>query len=117
MIEITVVIVSYNVKPFLEQALQSIITSLKGISSEMFVVDNGSGDGSAQMVRKRYPSVRLIENRENLGFARANNQALKQARGEMVCLVNPDTLVQEDTMALCLSYLKEHEDTGAVGCK
>ena len=77
MSEISIVIVSYNVKPFLEQALNSILKALEGISSEIFVVDNGSGDGSALLVKERFPQVKLIENKENLGFARANNQALK----------------------------------------
>ncbi len=117
MSEISIVIVSYNVKPFLEQALNSILKALEGISSEIFVVDNGSGDGSALLVKERFPQVKLIENKENLGFARANNQALKIAKGKNLCLINPDTLVQEDTFKVCLDYLNTHSDVGMVGCK
>ena len=117
MVEISVIVVSYNVKPFLEQALHSVSKALRGISSEVFVVDNGSGDGSGLLVRERFPGVHLIQNEENVGFARANNQALRRTKGKAVCLVNPDTLVREDTFRVCLDYLDSHPDVGAVGCK
>lgn len=117
MMKLSVVIVNYNVKAFLERALSSIVTALEGIPSEVFVVDNDSTDGSNQMVRERFPDVHLIANNENVGFAKANNQALRQARGEIVCLINPDTLVQEDTFRTCLDYLDENPKVGAVGCK
>ena len=117
MIELSVVIVNYNVKSFLEQALLSIFKALEGIVSEVFVVDNGSGDGSGHLVRERFPQVHLIENRDNRGFARANNQALRKARGKTICLVNPDTLIREDTFRVCLDYLHAHPAVGAVGCK
>ena len=115
--ELSVIIVNYNVRPFLERALESIFTALEGIPSEVFVVDNGSGDGSVHMVRMKFPSVRLIENEENVGFARANNQALREVKGKMVCLINPDTLVREDTFKVCMDYLKTHSNVGVVGCK
>jgi len=117
MVDLSVIIVSYNVRFFLEQALLSISKALKTVSSEIFVVDNGSGDGSIAMVRSRFPDVHLIANTENMGFARANNQALSMARGKVVCLINPDTLVQEDTFRVCLDYLNGNPDTAAVGCK
>jgi GT2 family glycosyltransferase len=117
MIDLSIVIVSYNVKLYLEQALRSIDKALDNIRSEVFVVDNGSGDGSADLVRKKFPKVRLICNQENVGFAKANNQVLKLARGNAVCLINPDTLVREDTFHSCLNYLKRHPDVGVVGCK
>ena len=115
--ELSVIIVNYNVRPFLERALESIFTALKGIPSEVYVVDNGSGDGSVPMIRKKFPSVKLIENEENVGFARANNQALREAKGDMVCLINPDTLVREDTFKVCMDYLQTHSEVGVIGCK
>lgn len=115
--DISVVVVSYNVKQYLEQSLDSIFKALKGFTAEVFVIDNDSGDGSSSMVKKRFPRVRLIENRENTGFARANNQALSLSAGEFVCLINPDTLVREDTFRVCLGYLRKHPEAGAAGCK
>ncbi len=117
MMSLSVIIVNYNVRPFLEGAMLSIFKALDGIDSEVFVVDNGSGDGSVPMVRQRFTQARLIENKENVGFARANNQALQKAQGEFVCLINPDTLVRADTFKVCLEYLQQHPDVGAVGCK
>ncbi|MBN1894459.1 glycosyltransferase [bacterium] len=117
MIALSVILVNYNVKRYLEQALLSIRKALEGISSEVIVVDNASSDGSVSMLRARFPDVILIENRENAGFARANNQALKRASGKTVCLINPDTLVREDTFSKCLDYLARHPETGMVGCK
>jgi len=116
-LDISVILVSYNVKQYLEQALDSIFKALSDFRSEVFVVDNGSGDGSSAMVKRRFPRVRLIENGRNLGFARANNRALARARGEAICLINPDTLVREDSFKACLGYLNTHSDVGAVGCK
>jgi O-antigen biosynthesis protein len=115
--DISVVVVSYNVKSYLESALSSIRTALAGLTSEVFVVDNASIDGSAAMVRSLFPEVRLVANPTNVGFARANNQALAQASGRAVCLINPDTLVREDTLRTCLAHLRAHPDIGAVGCK
>ena len=117
MVKISVIIVNYKVRDFLEQALLSIEGALEGIPSEVFVVDNGSGDGSVPMVRERFPFVSLMENEENVGFARANNQAIRQAKGEVLCLINPDTLVREDTFRVCLDYLDAHPDVAALGCK
>ncbi len=117
MIEISVIIVSFNVKKYLEQSLRSIMAALRGMSSEVIVVDNGSRDGSVSMIRRRFPEVLIIDNKDNLGFARATNQALKRIRGRAVCLINPDTVVREDTFRLCLKYLNDHEDVGVVGCK
>lgn len=115
--DISVVIVSYNVKPYLEQALRSVRKALDGIPSEIFVVDNASGDGSAAMVRALFPEVRLIVNEANAGFARANNQALRLAAGRAVCLINPDTIAGEDTFRVCLRELDARPDAGMIGCK
>ncbi|MCD6117271.1 glycosyltransferase [bacterium] len=115
--KLSVIIVNYNVKPFLQQALASVSRALKGMDSEIIVVDNGSGDGSVQLVQREFPDVNIIRNQENAGFAKANNQAIKIADGEVIALVNPDTLIREDTFNVCLDYLESHNDVGAVGCK
>jgi GT2 family glycosyltransferase len=117
MMDLSVIIISYNVKPFLQRALHTILSALEGIPSEVIVVDNDSGDGSTLMVQEQFPEIHLIKNRENVGFAKANNQAMRLAKGDMICIINPDTLVQDDTFRVCLDYLKMHSDVGAVGCK
>ena len=114
---ISVVIVSYNVRDLLENCLHSLNSALDGIPAEVFVVDNNSDDGTVDMVRQRFPSVLLIANDDNLGFARANNLALARARGEYLLLLNPDTLVQEDTIATMLRFFRENDDVGMAGCK
>jgi O-antigen biosynthesis protein len=115
--ELSVVIVNYNVRQFLENALISLVHALKGIDGEIFVVDNASEDGSVEMVRSKFPDVRVIANKENVGFARANNQALRQAKGDYLLLINPDTLVQEDTLHVMLKFFRESPDAGMAGCK
>ena len=115
--DLSVVIVNYNVRAFLEQALSSVVRAAEGLAVELFVVDNGSADGSVEMMRERFPDVRLIANEENAGFAKANNQALRLARGRHVLLLNPDTIVQEDTLRTLLGFMAAHPEAGAVGCK
>lgn len=115
--EISVIIVNYNVKEFLQQALLSLRKALEHISAEVFVVDNASDDGSAEMVSREFPEITLIENTRNIGFARANNAALRMARGKFLALVNPDTIAQEDTFSTLLAFMREYEDAGMVGCK
>jgi len=114
---LSIIIVNYNVKEFLEQALQSIQKATVNLDAEVFVVDNHSVDESVKMVRRKYPWVQLIVNEQNAGFAAANNQALQQARGDYLLVLNPDTLVQEDTFATMIDYLDEHPDVGMAGCK
>ncbi|MFQ5823399.1 MAG: glycosyltransferase [bacterium] len=116
-IELSVIIVNYNVKEFLEQALISVKKALRGISSEIIVVDNASRDGSAQLIQQRYPDVHLLVNSKNLGFAKASNQGLRKAKGKYLALLNPDTIVQEDTFSTMLDFSKKHPDTGMLGCK
>ena len=115
--DLSVVVVNYNVCTFLEQALRSVEQAGAGLAVETFVVDNGSADGSAEMVRARFPDVRLVANEENVGFAKANNQAIREARGRHVLLLNPDTIVQEDTFHALLRFMAAHPEAGAVGCK
>ena len=114
---LSVVIVNYNVKFFLEQCLNSVFEAAKGMDAEVWVVDNNSVDGSVAMLKDKFPQVRLIANTENLGFAKANNQALRQVTGDYVLLLNPDTLVESDTFAKCLAFMDEHPDCGGLGVK
>lgn len=114
---LSVIIVNYNVRHFLEQALGSVRRAMEGIEGEVWVVDNHSADGSVEMVRERFPWVKLIANLDNPGFAVANNQAIRQSSGQYVLLLNPDTLVEEDTFHKCLNFMDLHPESGALGCK
>jgi len=114
---ISIIIVNYNVKDFLNQAVHSIKKALSGIGAEIFVVDNASRDNSTTMLKENFPNVTLIENKSNVGFAKANNQAISQAKGKYLVLINPDTLVQEDTFCTLVNFLEIHPDAGVVGCK
>jgi len=113
--KLSVVIVSYNVRSYLEQCLQSVQRALEGTEGEVFVVDNHSDDDSVETVRQHYPWVRLIENQENLGFAKANNQAIRQAQGDYILLLNPDTVVAEETFHGVLAFMDEHPKAGGAG--
>jgi len=115
--QLSVVIVNYNVRVFLENALTSVIKAMEKIDGEVFVVDNASDDGSVEMVRQKFPRVKLIVNDRNLGFAAANNRALEKCRSDFVLLLNPDTLVQEDTIQVMIKYLNDHPEAGMAGCK
>ena len=115
--EVSVVIVSYNVSSYLDQALTTLREALEGITAEVFVVDNASADDSVTMVRRKHPWVSLVENDRNLGFASANNQALARATGEFVLLLNPDTVLRRDTVATMISFFREHPEAGAAGCR
>lgn len=116
-LQLSVIIVNYNVREFLDHALTSLRKAMKGIRGEIIVVDNASDDGSVEMVRKRYPNVELIASDLNLGFAKANNVALKRARGKYLLLINPDTVVQEDTLRVMIGFFEEHSEVGLAGCK
>ena len=113
--KLSVVIVSYNVRDYLENCLQSVSRALEGIEGEVFVVDNHSDDDSVEAVRSQYPWVRLIENQENMGFSRANNIAIREACGEYVLLLNPDTIVEEATLREVLRFMEEHPKAGGAG--
>ncbi len=115
--KLSIVIVNYNVKAFLQQALESILKSTQFIDTEIFVVDNHSVDGSIDMLQSQFPQVKLIQNQNNLGFAKANNQAIKQATGEYIWVLNPDTLVQEDTPEKLIQVMEADESIGLLGCK
>ena len=112
---LSVVIVNYNVKYYLEQCLESVRRASQGLQVEVFVVDNLSTDGSVPYLRERFPEVTFIENNENVGFARANNQAIRQSRGEYVLLLNPDTILCEDTLRRFVDFMDAHPEAGAAG--
>jgi O-antigen biosynthesis protein len=116
-ITFSIVIVNYNVREFLDQACKSVISALRGHSYEIWVVDNASSDGSVDFIQSHFPQVRLLVNRTNVGFAQANNQALAQCQGRYICLLNPDTIVEEKTFTVLQSFLEQHPEAGAVSCK
>jgi GT2 family glycosyltransferase/lipopolysaccharide/colanic/teichoic acid biosynthesis glycosyltransferase len=115
--KISVIIVNYNVRDFIMHALQSIKRALADIPSEIIVVDNASVDGSVEMISNHFPKVILIQNDKNVGFAAANNMALKQSKGEFIVLINPDTIVQEDTFTSLIAFMKQTPQAGAATCK
>ncbi len=117
MIELSIIIVNYNVKEFLQNLLKSIQQATKEISHEVIVVDNASDDGSVEVLKEKYPHVKLIENKENVGFGKANNQGMKLARGKYFVLINPDTIVKEDTFEKMMIFFESNAKTGMAGCK
>lgn len=115
--QISIIIVNYNVKYFLEHCLMSVMRATQNLDAEIIVVDNCSSDDSAAMVSQKFPSVVLIANKDNIGFARANNQALRKAKGDYILYLNPDTIVPEDCFVQCLNYMEAHPEAGALGCR
>lgn len=95
----------------------SVQKAMRGIDVDVWVVDNHSADGSVKMLEEKFPWVHTVANEENVGFSRANNQAIRQSKGEYVLLLNPDTVVQEDTFRKCLDYMDAHSDAGGLGVK
>lgn len=116
-IKLSVIIVNYNVEYFLEQCLNSCIKAMKDVSCELFVVDNNSIDGSLDMVRTKFPNVQLIANKDNVGFSKANNQAMRIAKGEYVLLLNPDTVVEEDTFKKVVDFMDKTPEAGGLGVR
>lgn len=115
--KLSIIIVNYNVKYFLEQCLYSVRKASKGINLEVIVVDNNSVDGSVEMLKDKFREIILIENKKNTGFSVANNQGIEISKGEYVLLLNPDTVVQEDTFSKILLFMDEHPDAGGLGVK
>ena len=115
--QLSVIILNYNVRYFLEQCIISVQKALQNIEGEIIVVDNNSVDGSCQMVKQKFPNVKLIENKENLGFPKGNNIGVAQAKGEYLCILNPDTVVAEDTFNKLLKTENWKLTTGLIGCK
>mgnify|MGYP002638712354 FL=1 len=115
--QLSIVIVNYNVKYFVEQCIHSIQKAVNGLTAEVFVVDNNSVDGSVRMIREKFPEVHLIENKDNKGFSKANNQAIKKAKGKYILILNPDTILEDDTLTKCVNFMDDHPDAGGLGVK
>jgi GT2 family glycosyltransferase len=116
-LDLSIIIVNYNVKEFLLNLLHSIEKASSKIKKEVIIVDNASDDGSVELIKNKFPFVRLIENKVNAGFGKANNQALKIARGNFILLINPDAVVSEDTFDKMISFFNDYPDAGLAGCK
>ena len=117
MVDLSIVIVNYNVRHFLEQCLDSVYNASKNIRVEVFVIDNASVDGSQEYITTRFPQVDYTYNIKNLGFSKANNQGIRHAKGRYILLLNPDTLVEEDTFSKCVAYMDGHNNVGGLGVK
>ena len=115
--QLSVIILNYNVRYFLEQCVLSVQKALEGIDGEIIVIDNDSSDDSCAMMQQRFPEVKLISNTENLGFPKGNNIGVAQAKGEYICILNPDTIVAEDTFSKILNPINWTPETGIIGCK
>ncbi len=115
--KLSVVILNYNVRYFLELCLKSVQEALISIDAEIIVIDNNSSDDSCAMVERLFPNIKLIRNQENIGFSKANNQAVKEARGQFICILNPDTVVAEDTFTRLIEFAQSKQNIGAIGCK
>jgi GT2 family glycosyltransferase len=116
-LDLSIIIINYNVKEFLQNLLHSIEKASGNISKEIIIVDNASDDGSVELIRNKFPSAKLITNTKNFGFGKANNQALKIAEGDYILLINPDTIVSEDTIEKMINFFKINPEAGLAGCK
>lgn len=115
--QLSVVILNYNVRFFLEQCVRSVQKALQNIDSEIIVVDNHSSDNSCRMIKELFPDVILIENQDNTGFPKGNNIGVARAKGKYLCILNPDTVVSEDTFSQLLDFAQNKTNLGIVGCK
>ncbi|MBF6642502.1 glycosyltransferase family 2 protein [Flavobacterium sp. J49] len=119
--QLSVIILNYNVRYFLELCVLSVQKAIQNLDAEIIVIDNNSSDDSCAMMKQRFPNVKLIENKENSGFPKGNNIAVREAKGEYLCILNPDTVVSEDTFEKLLSFVssqaQSRDDLGIVGCK
>ena len=115
--KLSVIIVSYNVRELLTACIDSVAKAAEGIDTEVFVVDNNSADDTVEVIAREYPWVHLINNKENLGFSKANNIAIRQAEGEYVLLLNPDTVVAEWTLRGAIEFMDQHPEAGGAGVR
>jgi len=116
-LKLSVVILNYNVRYFLELCIKSVKAALENIDAEIIIVDNNSPDDSCKIVRELFPDITLIENKKNIGFSKANNQGVQIAKGEYLCVLNPDTVVAEDTFIKLLEFANTINNIGVVGCR
>lgn len=115
--QLSVIILNYNVRYFLELCVLSVQKAIQELDAEIIVIDNNSSDDSCSMMKTRFPNIKLIENKENYGFPKGNNIAVAQAKGEYICILNPDTVVAEDTFEKVLSFAQKQNNLGIIGCK
>jgi GT2 family glycosyltransferase len=115
--KLSVVIVSYNVRALLTACIDSVVKAAEGIDTEVFVVDNDSADDTVEVIARDYPWVNLINNKENLGFSKANNMAIRQSVGEYVLLLNPDTVVADGTLRGAVTFMDQHPEAGGAGVR
>lgn len=115
--QLSVIILNYNVRYFLELCVLSVERALQNIDSEIIVVDNNSSDDSCEMMKSRFPNVKLIQNNQNVGFPKGNNIGVAQSKGNYICILNPDTIVAEDTFEKVLAFAKKQNNLGIIGVK
>lgn len=115
--DLSIIIVNYNVKEFLQNLIHSIEKAAVNLTKEIIIIDNASDDGSVEFIKDKLPQVKLIANKTNLGFGKANNIGLKQATGKYLLLINPDTIVAEDTFEKMISFFESDKAVGLAGCK
>ena len=115
--QLSIIILNYNVRYFLELCVLSVQNGIQDIDAEIIVIDNNSQDDSCEMMKKRFPNIKLIENKENSGFPKGNNIGVAAAKGEYICILNPDTIVAEDTFSKVLAFAKKQKELGIVGVK
>jgi hypothetical protein len=116
-LDLSIIIVNYNVKEFLQNLIHSIEKASSTITKEIIIIDNASDDGSVDFIQEKFPFVKLTANLKNLGFGKANNIGLKEARGKYILLINPDTIVAEDTFESMIQFFENNPDAGLAGCK
>ena len=116
-LKLSIIIVNYNVKYFVEKCLQSVLQATSKIEHEIFVIDNASQDGSKNYLSGKFPSVQFRWNETNVGFAKANNSVLTETKGDYILFLNPDTILEADCFDKCFSFIDEHKDCGALGVR
>ena len=115
--DLSIIIVNYNVKEFLQNLIHSIEKASSNLKKEIIIIDNASDDGSVDFIREKFPQIKLIANQKNLGFGKANNIGLKEATGKFILLINPDTIVAEDTFEKMIKFFESNDSAGLAGCK
>ena len=116
-LDLSIIIVNWNTKDFLCACLDSVFKETKSISFEVFVVHNASSDGSPEMVEREFPQVKLIKNKENLGFAKANNQAIRKSGGKYIFFLNPDTILINNAPKIMIDFMEKDENVGICGAR
>ena len=115
--QLSIIILNYNVRYFLEQCIKSVQQAITNIDAEIIVVDNNSNDGSDVLMQTKFPEILYLKNKENLGFSKGNNIGVANAKGKYICILNPDTVVAEDTFIKIIQFYESQDNVGIVGCK